>query len=361
MEPFALPCSAGAVPKPDWVGRSIQAQLNWLPGDVLQLITSVSPLSTSQSIVGLLIVDTLCGQQVIDPGPLNLGNLLWDLAGAAVPNPNGSPGTLGWWIGQKLAYYAFSQVCQCVGTGLPPPLPIVPTPPSGAAPYPTDPEAQPQLTRIEHNQATSSDGLTTIYNGMQLGITEMRDLAFRSRSSFVGRAGMPSWTMSGEGQQTLHGYDQVGGGGTQDVYAILVDLTAIPPTVKRRGAVYQRLYGVGSIEWNVEVQSGSPHIIAHRDSIHYEHQLIHAPQHAMTWTVRWRLQPGVEAIAYQLERSPDSAIYAPLGPYPGAYQRFDTWNAPDGWTDSPFYPKAAEIRELPPGGGLPPADFPCCG
>lgn len=361
MTQLAMPCANGAVPKPDWVGKSIQLSMTWLPADVLALISSVSPLSVSQQIVGTAIASTLCSNQVQDPGDLSLGNLLWDLAGAAIPNPNGSPGTLGWWIGQKLAYYAFFQVCQCSGTGTPPPSPVTPHPPSGSQPYPTDPNSQPQLTRIENNQQTSGDGLTTIYNGLQLGVTDLRDLSFRLRASSVLPYGATMFTMMDEGQHVLW---PDGAGGTavvQDVYGIQVNLTAIPPTVKRRGEVYQRLYGVGSIEWNCQPIEFDPHVIVRRDSLHYEQQFIVAPQGVENMTVRWRLQPGVQAVGYQVFRNPQRPVYRPNDPDPAAYQTFSNWTPPPNWSDAPFYPRTAELRELPTGGGLPPAEFPCCG
>lgn len=342
-------CPNGAEPKPGSGGITVFYDINWLPEPVRTLINMVSPLSLEQQVVAAVATNTLCSGNPDDPGELSLGSLAWDMVGAAVPNPLGSPGTLGWWIGQKLQYYAFLQYCQCkVQTEVPPPI-IVPTPPAGAPIYPTDPEAQPQLDRIEKTGAFSPDGLTTIYNGLQMGMTDVRDMAYRSRPSFITIPGTVPFTMQGEGQTDLYPYQQGEFDASQDVFGIAVYLTAIPSTVARRGVVNQRLYGVGSVEWNVEVQPSYPNTIAQRDSIHYERQFIVAPQHSQVWSVRWRLQPGVVAEGRQLFRAPDTAIYAPLGAYHSAYQEFSTWSPPPNWSDRPFYPLTSAQRSALPG------------
>jgi hypothetical protein len=128
---------------------------------------------------------------------------------------------------------------------------------------------------------------------------------------------------------------------TQDTLGVIVQLTAIPPTVKRRGTLYQRLYGVGSLEWSAESSPGAPHTIAQRNALHYEREFVVAPQLAQVWNVRWRLQPGVRGDVYWVERSSDSALYQGLQPYNNAYYRYEGWPPPPGFTDPPFYPKAA--------------------
>jgi hypothetical protein len=342
------------------VGKSIQARLDWLPSNVLALIEAVSPLSVAQQVIGTLVAQTLCANQVADPGDLALGDLLWDLAGAAIPNPNGSPGTLGWWIGQKLSYYAFFEVCQCSGTLLPPPAPVTPAPPGGSEIYPTAPQDQPQLTRIENNQGTSGDALKTLYHMGQYTATTLGDLWVRNTNSLVTHGLSQPIAMQDEGRFDIPPVDFGFNAITQDLLGIAVVLTNIPSTVKRRGVTYQRLYGVGSVEWDVHDPRLTDDLIGQRDALHYERQFILAPQRVQSYRFRWRLQPGVMANAYLVDRSVDNPFYTGPAPYNQAYQWFYNWQMPPNWHDPPIYPQTG-LRAAPPGGGgLPPAPFPCC-
>jgi hypothetical protein len=220
--------------------------------------------------------------------------------------------------------------------------PINTSPPPTTVPdYPAGNDNADVLRRIEHNQSTSGDALTTIYNGLQVGVTEIADLGVRLRASTVLPNGSLSFAMSGEGEYFLPPIPAGIGTFIQDIYGIQVNLTTIPATVARRGVNFQRLYGVGSVEWNVNQSSGNPHVIAQRDALHYERQFVLAPQHAQTWSVRWRLQPGVQAIGYQVLRGAEVAMYHTYPPDYGAYNQFDGWSAPPGWSDHPFYPKSS--------------------
>lgn len=334
-------CTDGAEPLPSLVQTSAIIQVAAIGATVFEFINRKWPIAMATQVLANYSATHLCDLNPLDPGDLTLDWFITDITQNSIPGPGAPAGSLAKWIFDKALYNVFAQNCRCKTTLAPPPPPIVVTQPTGVADHPTAPDLQPQLTRIENNQTTQVDGLTTLYHGLQLGFTDTRDMAFRTRSSFISSTTSGSWTMSGEGQQTLGGFTQVDGSQTQDVFGINVSLTAIPSSVKRRGTTYQRLYGVGSIEWNAQVQSSYPHTIVQRDSIHYEHQFILAPQYAQVWTVRWRLQPGVQATGVQVLRAPDTAIYAPTAAYAGAYEAFENWQAPPNWSDSPFYPQSA--------------------
>lgn len=347
-------CPNGAVVRPGYGLVNVAIDLVIAGLGAVTGLEELAPWLFANPILATIATNALCASNPVDAGDFNISMLAVPPGVGEIPNALSTPGSFNRWLYDKAYYYAFSQACQCADTSLPPPAASPVTPPGPHDPTTTLPDHGDQLRRIEQHQLTSDDALRQLYNGMQLGVTEMRDNAFRQRSSAILTSGSPSWQIVGEGQHQLDEYTQFGGGATQDVFGIVVHLDQIPPTVARRGTTYQRLYGVGSIEWNAEVQLSSPHTIAQRDALHYERQFIQAPQHAQVWTVRWRLQPGVVGTAYQIFRNPDSAIYAPYAPYDGAYQRFDNWNAPPNWVDEPIYPTSTRRTFVLGGGALPP-------
>lgn len=323
------------------VSAGIAVEEGWL---------SIVPWLTNSPILGQQTTSSLCALNLDDPGDFQLSMLATPVDLNLLPSYDSAPGSLNRWIWDKTAYFFFQRACRCIGTQTKPPPPVVVTTPPGADTSPGQPGNADQLTRIENQQHTSSSALLTLYNGLQMGLTDVRDMAYRYRPSMLIYDQVDHWTMSGEGSYSLTPFKGNVNNISYDALGIVVHLTSIPPTVARRGTTNQRLYGVGSIEWNCESTVGQPNVIAQRDSLHYVKQFIRAPSSVYGYDVLWRLMPGVTAEAWQIRRNPDVGIYVPLQPVFDAYQEFSQWTPPQNWSDPPFYPlpTARKFVSVPP-------------
>jgi hypothetical protein len=307
----------------------------------------------AQDVLGVMPATTLCETNPDDPGDLTLEYLTADMWTQGFPNATSAVGSLAWWCYQKSLYSLFSESCYCNATSQPPPPPVPLTDPSKYVQFPTDYASQYQLDRVEKTINTSSDGLRTVYLAAQSTRNMVSDMRARLTHNYFNRAGAAMWTMQGEGYQDLPANGITPDQFIGDQFGIYTELTSIPSTVARRGTLNPRLYGVGSIEWDVSGgNSAYPQLIAQRDALHYERQFLLAPTRIWTQRVYWRLQPGVTANAYPVFRSPDYAYWPDVGEYPDVWTAASQATPPDGFTDPPFYPVAAAARA--PGGGLPP-------
>lgn len=346
-------CANGAVPRPDLVGEVVAIQVAAIAADAIEFLSGWWPLMAATSVLAMMPVTRICDVNPSDPGPVTPGMLLADLTAAAIPSAQAPEGTLGWWVWNKALYSVFQRYCQCSDTSLPPPTPIAPVWPTNPPGYPPAPGDQPQLTRIENNQSISADALRTIYNGVLYANTQIGDVFARVGQQIYVQSNNGAFGATGEGSFELFPYQPGATSQIQTVFGAAVHLTTIPPTVKRQGTAVPRLYGVGSLYWDVETRPTYPPNIALRQSIHFEREVFAAPPHIQPYRLHYRLMPGVIADIRQLAWSPDGAAIIAGMPANDSFLQLDHLQMPPGWQDSPFYPLPAPAR-ADAGGAAPP-------
>jgi hypothetical protein len=296
-------------------------------------------------------VTNLCALKPADPGPPTASDLEAMMALLPLGTSLDPAQPFPTWVLEQVQYHYFTLECECINPAevIAPRAPV--SIPPGTQPWPSDHASQPQITRIESNQSTSATGLDTLYLGVQAVHNQVSDLRFRQVQQILNYIGATQWTMQNEGYVDLQPDFAAPGTGVVDRFGILVHLSSIPSTVKRRGTLHPRLYGVGSLEWDAHTNGGPANYwTVQRDALHYATQFLHAPQSAQAVRLYWRLQPGVVAQGYEVPRSADAAIYPTLGAYDRAWSTFSDINPPAGWNDRPFYPKPAERRVFALGG-----------
>src|SRR5215472_17382349 len=338
-------CPNGAIPTSNCATGSIYIRLALLGASIVEWLDGFWPAAAASDVMAIMGPDDLCATNMLDPGNPTLDMLKADLTAVMLPGFNSQSGTLGWWLFQKAMYAAFSSCCVCRDTATPPPAPITIVLPPNTVVYPPGPDEQPQLTRIEDNQAVSSDGLLNLYNGLQYTHSYAANSWFRTAPKVVETYGHGAgFPMSGEGSYALQPF--VAGSNTtyQDPFGILVKVTTIPPTVAQRGSVTPRLYGVGSVMWDSSSSLANGKVITQRDSIHYQTQFITAPQLSSNYTLWWRLMPGVAATGFQVFRAIMDPFYSLDGPSNDALVNFHGIQLPPNWSDPPFYPRPAARR-----------------
>lgn len=341
-------CPNGAEPTPEFAATAVYIQAAAIGAEAIEILTGMWPLAALQSVFAIMPVTNLCTLNPDDPGQLTLETVAAAIITGGTPDPQSVTGTLAKFVYDKAIYNTFAAYCRCKDTLLPPPAPIVITPPTGIPPYPPGPDTDPILRRIEHHQSTSDEALLTLYNGVAYIQAHTAETWQRTVQAYAtSSARIQTWTAEGEGSRDLIGVP-TSNPQIQDVFGVVVELTAIPPSVARRGTLTPRLYGVGSLYWDASDGSGVfPKTIQQRDSIHYERQFVLAPQRAFNYTVWWRLMPGVRATMYQLDRGVQAPFFLPSMPNPEALPQLAELAFPPNHVDPPFYPIAPERRIFP--------------
>jgi hypothetical protein len=331
-------CPDGASPDPALTEAAVYIQAAAIGTEALEILTGIWPVAALTAVFAVMPVTKLCDLNADDPGDLPIDAIWADLTTSALPGPDLAVGTLGLWVWQKAVYALFRQHCICNTTGAKPPPGSPVTIPPNLAPYPTGPNTDPALYRIENNQSAANDALLTLYKGLQYAHSYASNTYFRSAPNLVDTfTNGPSWTMQGEGYHDLLASNGAPDGAWQDVLGVLTQLTQIPPTVARRGTLTPRLYGVGSIMWDAKQPAHSSKIITRRDSIHYETESFLAPTRFTAYRLYWRLMPGVVATGQQLYYSVLDPHFAPTMGHDGQ-QPFHPFTFPPNWNDPPFYP-----------------------
>lgn len=324
---------------------TLAVRLALIGAGAVEAIAQWWPFAVGTEVLAVMPTDVICQTNPSDPGPFTTDLVVADLTAGFFPSINSQPNTLGWWIFQKALYALFVQACDCPAAEPAPPQPVAPNFPTTGQPYPPGNDNQPQLNRIEFNQNVANNGQTTLYKGIYYSTAYGAETWQRSVQSYAQQSGIvQDWTATGEGSRDLIGVP-FNNPQIQDVFGVVAEVTAIPPTVKQRGTVTPRLYGVGSVYWD-SAQGGGPlpKIVVQRDSIHYWTHFLWAPQHSHVYTLWWYLQPGVTVNFHQVQRGVDAPHFTPDAPNYAAIQNMHGLAMPGGVSDPPFWPPAAARR-----------------
>lgn len=345
-------CPNGARPKPGYTATNLVLDASkTVLSDVIGAVTGIWGEIAVQPLLGRVNVDNLCALNLDDPGPPTNDDLV---ALTAMLAPFGSFQTatnVPTWFFEQVQYQAFVDTCECITpTETIPPRQIVSIPP-WAEPWPTDPNKQPQIDRIEHNQQLAVDAMQQLYNGIQRATAFAGDLRYRSIQSDITSSWGPAFQMSGEGRRPMDYASFPGGNATMDVLGVLVEITSLPTKYKVQGTLTPRYYGIGHLTFNGDASPARTPAIARRHSLHYLREFVQAPPHAKSWEVRWHLQPGAVATGRQVFRWPDFTMYADGAPYASAFTPIGSDVMPGDWYDPPLYDgAAARARQFALGG-----------
>jgi hypothetical protein len=338
-------CPNGAVPKQGELNTQLALNLGGVLTGIEEFANKHWVLAAVSTIFARYNIVDICNANPIDPGPPTIDVLKASVTAQGFINATAPIGTIERYLWDHCIYWYFTQHCECSDQAPIPPCTQMPSTVAGAQPFPTDYASQPQLSRVEAKINASSDGLNTLYLGLQDTNQYVADLWLRSVQNVLSHTAAGQWSMSGEGYHDLSDDPAQPGTGEIDRLGIIVQLTQIPSTVARRGTTVQRLYGVGSVEWDASpVNFPFRHLITQRDALHYDNQWLLAPQWVQTNRVYWRLTPGVQAIAYEVPRSAGNAIYPSSGSHASAWTEFSPIQPPPNWSDSPVYPVPATRR-----------------
>lgn len=316
-------------------------QIAAIGADAIEFISGWWPAMVGTTVLATMPITRLCEMNPDDPGSPTIDMVWADLAAGLIPSVQSPTGTLGWWVWNKASYALFQRYCRCTDTGLYPPAPIVPVPPSGVEPYPPGQDNRPQLDRIEVNLQAGSDGQTLLYQGMQAVASHTSDLYSWQTPSATWDSDLPVITMQGEGTYKFEQFNPSGYAQWVDVAGIRTHVVSLPTVYKRRGTLNPRYYGIGSIYWDARPWINFPQYNARRESIHYLEQLLAAPREWLPYGVSWYLQPGAVIEMQQIRRQPMGPSIPFGDPVPDAFRRFSELNLPGSFTDPPLWPPAS--------------------
>jgi hypothetical protein len=340
-------CPGGARPKAGYTGTNLilDASKTALT-DVIAVMTGFWGELAIQPLLGRVNTDNLCALNPVDPGPPTAADLV---ALSAMLAPFGSMQTatnVPTWFFNQVQYQAFQDACECITAGetIPPRRQV--SGPSGAEPWPTDRDKQPQISRIEAYLTDNADASMQLYNGLQHTSSMLGDLYVRSVPALISNGVVIADHVTGEGCAELPIFsDPISAPFSPWATHVEVECHAIPPNTGIRGTLNPRLYGVGSLLFDANYSTNYAANITDRQSIHYWRQVMRLPARTQTYRICWRLMPGADVSLRVYTPNPDNVMYAgSMGdqygwlPFRGP--------APPNWTDPPIYPSPALGRRV---------------
>lgn len=343
-------CANGARPKPGITSGTVVLQVTQMVmGDIAALLGGIWGELAIQPVLMRMSIANLCELNLSDPGPPTANDLA-AVANFFTPFAGQLPSTgVPAWLLKQVQYHYFRESCECIQPGETiPPRGLVPYP-SGEPPYPTDPDSQPQPTRIERHSRYGSDALDTLYRGILANHADLGDLAMRLRPNYPTHIGPLVAEASGEGVADLPGvYVPSQQTVMPDCAGVRVYIRQLPTVYKQRGTLHPRYYGVGSLMWIGE-EAGGNDMVTRRESIHYRSQFFPLPSQAVAWRIAWRIMPGGIVTITQVPRTVDGAYYGNQGYSDEGFDPLSALAPPDDFVDPPFSPASTRrMYSLPP-------------